>query len=471
MVFDSYTYVLFLAVVLPLYYGLSSLAWKRAFLLAASLYFYGAWNPPFTLLLLFCSAVAWGSAELIDRSRTPSRRALCLTLGIGVNLGLLAFYKYGMFLWSNAAALGSGTGWYSLGTSPRITLPVGISFFTFQAMSYTLDVFLRRHGRARSFVDFVLYISFFPQLVAGPIVRFHEFAEQMDTPKPLLPAAMIEGLKLVILGLFQKVVIADGICADVADRVFDQMEAPSMLAAWSGTVAFAVQIYCDFAGYSTAAIGTALLFGYHLPVNFDAPYGSAGFSEFWRRWHISLSTWLRDYLFIPLGGSRGGPAATARNLMITMVLGGLWHGASWTFIIWGAIHGTLLILERWRGRRTATVGGESAAGFLSAVATFLVVLLTWVPFRARTFGSMWTMLAAMAGRGAGHESLPLADVAQALTAGAAIFLIHRARVVGLPFLAALGRIPPWAEGLAYGGLLYLVFTAASFNRNFIYFQF
>jgi len=471
MVFDSYTYVVFLALVLPVYYGLTNLAWKRHFLLAASLWFYGAWNPPFTLLLLFSSAVAWGSAELVDRSPTPAGRRLWLTLGIGLNLALLVFFKYGMFAWTNAAALGAATGWFTLGPSPRITLPVGISFFTFQAMSYTLDVFLRRHGRARSFTDFILYISFFPQLVAGPIVRFHEFAEQMETPKPFSAAGLEAGIKLVILGLFQKVVIADGVCAAIVDRVFDQMRAPTTLAAWAGTVAFTVQIYCDFAGYSTAAIGTAALFGYRLPANFASPYGSIGFSEFWRRWHISLSTWLRDYLFIPLGGSRGTPGRTARNLMITMVLGGLWHGASWTFIIWGAIHGALLIAERRFGRRPDGAGGGAAAGWTAALATFGMVMLTWVPFRARTFGSMWTILSALSGFGAGTESLPATDVAQALLLGASLFGIHRAVVGGSALPAAIGRLPEWVQGIAYGGLLYLVFTAASSNRNFIYFQF
>lgn len=470
MVFDSFTYVIFLGLVLPLYYGLRSLAGKRWLLLVTSLYFYGAWNPPFTLLLLSCSVVAWGSSELIDRSPTESRRTLWLTLGIGTNLGLLLFFKYGVFLWNNASALGNGTGWYALGPAPRITLPVGISFFTFQAMSYTLDVYLRRHARARSFGDFLLYISFFPQLVAGPIVRFHEFAEQMDTPKPFAVAGVLEGIKLVILGLFQKVVIADGICAAISDRVFDEMAHPSTLSAWTGTLAFAVQIYCDFAGYSTAAIGTALLFGYRLPLNFDSPYGSSGFSEFWRRWHISLSTWLRDYLFIPLGGSRGTAWRTARNLMITMVLGGLWHGASWTFIIWGMLHGALLVVERWLGRRSGN-RLESPWGHLSAIATFVSVLLTWVPFRARTFGSMSTIVAAMVGLGGPGEALPMQDVLQVACLGSTLFCIHRARASESVILKSDHRLPEWIQGLAYGFLLYLVFTAASVNRNFIYFQF
>ena len=467
MVFDSYTYVLFLCLILPAYYFTPSLAWKRVLMLVGSLYFYGAWNPPFTLLLLFCSLVAWGSAELIDRSESRQQRRMWLVLGIGLNLGLLVFYKYGMFLWGNARALGEVTHWYQLGSTPRITLPVGISFFTFQAMSYTFDVFLKRHGRARSFRDFLLYISFFPQLVAGPIVRFHEFSEQMYTPKPFRLPLAVAGLQLIILGLFQKVVIADGICAEIVDIVYDQMTTPSTLAAWGGTIAFAVQIYCDFAGYSTTAIGTALLFGYQLPLNFNAPYGAVGFSDFWRRWHISLSTWLRDYLFIPLGGSRGSGWETIRNLMITMVLGGLWHGAAWTFVIWGAMHGILLSLERSLGRRSQN-GASGIAGHLLAAITFLAICLTWVPFRARSFDSMRQLLAAMAGFGHGTP-LAMKHVAMALALGAILFAVHRLRASGV--LSSRWSPPPWASGLVYGGMLYLIFTAASSNRNFIYFQF
>lgn len=468
MVFDSYTFLIFLAVTLPAYYLLPWPAAKRALLLVGSLYFYGAWNPPFTLLLVAVSAVAWLAADRIDHTGSSARRRAWLAAGVSLVLAPLVFFKYGTFLWDNARALGAATSWYALPPAMRITLPVGISFFTFQALSYTCDVYLRRHGRSRSFPEFLLYIAFFPQLVAGPIVRFHEFAPQLRSPKPFRAESFIAGLKLLIVGMFQKVVIADGICARIADTVFDHTADPSLLAAWTGTLAFAVQIFCDFAGYSTAAIGTAAMYGYHLPMNFNAPYGAVGFSDFWRRWHITLSSWLRDYLYIPLGGSRGGSVATARNLMVTMLLGGLWHGAAWTFVVWGGIHGLLLVGQRSLGR---LVRPEARRwnGHALALLTFLTICLTWVPFRARSFESMRTMLGAMAGCGS-SGGFPLKDVLAVLAITVGTLVVHRLHATGHVFHWAR-RIPAWTQGLGYGALVYALFTAPAQSRAFIYFQF
>lgn len=469
MVFDSYTFLMFLAGMVPTYFLLPWHAGRRLLLLVGSLYFYGAWNPPFTVLLVGVAVAAWVTAELIDRSRSPLGRRLWLAVGVMTSLAPLLFFKYGTFLWGNARALGLATSWYELPPAARITLPVGISFFTFQALSYTCDVYLRRHGRAGSFLDFLLYIAFFPQLVAGPIVRFHEFAPQLRALRPFQSAAFLAGLKLLILGMFQKVVIADGICAEIADAVFDRMPAPTMTAAWIGTLAFTVQIFCDFAGYSTAAIGTAAMFGFRLPMNFNAPYGAVGFADFWHRWHMTLSTWLRDYVYIPLGGSRGDAVVTARNLMVTMLLGGLWHGAAWTFVVWGGLHGVLLVAQRWTSRFRLTVE-RAWAGHMLAVLTFLVVCLTWVPFRARSFESMRVMLGALVGLGHAGPSLPLHQVVAVLLLTAGTVFWHRFHATG-HVLSWAPRVPPWVEGLGYGALVYMLFTAPAQNRAFIYFQF
>ncbi len=469
MVFDSYTFLIFLAVMLPAYFLLPWPGGRRLLLLVGSLYFYGAWNPPFTILLVGVSAAAWAAAELIDRSRSTFGRRIWLTAGVTTVLTPLLFFKYGAFLWSNARALGLAASWYDLPPAMRITLPVGISFFTFQALSYTCDVYLRRHGRSGSFLDFLLYIAFFPQLVAGPIVRFHEFAPPLRELRSFTSATFVAGLKLLIIGMFQKVVIADGICAGIADNVFDRMPEPSTPAAWIGTLAFAVQIFCDFAGYSTAAIGTAAMFGFHLPMNFNAPYGAVGFSDFWRRWHITLSSWLRDYVYIPLGGSRGGPLATARNLMVTMLLGGLWHGAAWTFVVWGGLHGALLVAQRWAGR-VRRAGERAWGGHALAVLTFLVVCFTWVPFRARSFESMQVMLCALAGFGHAGPSLPIQQAVAVVLLAAGTVAWHRFHASGhvIPWTA---RVPAWAQGLGYGALAYALFTAPAQSRAFIYFQF
>jgi alginate O-acetyltransferase complex protein AlgI len=468
MVFDSYTFLIFLAATLPAYYVLPWQNAKLALLLAGSLYFYGAWNPPFTALLVAVSAIAWLAAEGLDRSSSRFVRRAWLVTGVTLILAPLVFFKYGTFLWNNARAVGEATAWYALPAAAPITLPVGISFFTFQAMSYTCDVYLRRHERSRSFFDFLLYIAFFPQLVAGPIVRFHEFAPQLLTPKPFEASAFLAGLKLLILGMFQKVVIADGICAGIADNVFDGTPHPSTVAAWIGTLAFAVQIFCDFAGYSTAAIGTAALYGYHLPMNFNAPYGAVGFSDFWRRWHITLSSWLRDYVYIPLGGSRGGPVATARNLMVTMLLGGLWHGAAWTFVVWGGLHGALLVGQRCAARYTLTEA-RGWFGHVMSLLTFAMICLTWVPFRARSFDSMRSMIVAMIGFG-GPGGVALSSAVPVLLLAVGTVVWHRFHATGyvIPWAKL---VPGWVEGLGYGVLAFALFTAQSENRAFIYFQF
>ena len=260
-----------------------------------------------------------------------------------VNLGMLGYFKYGEFLLENFVTFAASLGVTYQPPEWNIILPVGISFYTFATLSYTLDVYLRRAKPAKHFLDYALFVTFFPHLVAGPIMRPTELVPQFAEPRRATLHQLYFGLALIILGLFQKVVLADGFLAPVVEKVYDAREGvPMMLDAWVATLAFSGQIFCDFAGYSSTAIGVALCLGFAMPDNFRFPYAAVGFSDFWRRWHITLSSWLRDYLYIPLGGNRFGPARTYTALMGTMLLGGLWHGAAWTFVVWGGLHGLYL---------------------------------------------------------------------------------------------------------------------------------
>ena len=266
-----------------------------------------------------------------------------------------------------------------------IVLPVGISFYTFQTLSYTIDIYLSRTKLSPSFLDFALFVTFFPQLVAGPIVRAVDFLPQLERPRRASSEQFGWGLCLLTLGLFEKIVLSDGILAPVADQIYRATDQVSWAQAWIGTFAFSGQIFFDFAGYSTCAIGAGLCLGFELPTNFRAPYAAMGFSDFWQRWHISLSAWLRDYLYIPLGGNRSSAPRTYVNLAVTMLLGGLWHGASWRFVIWGAIHGFYLMVERIVRRNRGPVRSESLAVQLATILlTYLMVCITWVFFRAQS---------------------------------------------------------------------------------------
>ncbi len=346
MLFNSLTFVVFFALVLCLHS--LPLAWraKKINLLIASYLFYAAWNPPFVVLLWISTLIDWYVARAIHDATGKARRRGLLLVSLLVNLGILGYFKYGTFLLENFTALMATLGVNFTPAAPSIILPVGISFYTFQTMAYSLDVYLKREKPAESFLDFSLFVTFFPQLVAGPIVRPAHLIPQFAAPKRATGDMLRWGLALMTLGLFEKVVMADGVFAPAVDLVYGAAGPVSALDAWFGTLAFSGQIFCDFAGYSTTAIGAALCLGFHLPNNFRFPYAAIGFSDFWRRWHISLSTWLRDYLYIPLGGNRKGTRRTIINLALTMLLGGLWHGAAWTFVVWGGLHGLYLIIER-----------------------------------------------------------------------------------------------------------------------------
>jgi D-alanyl-lipoteichoic acid acyltransferase DltB (MBOAT superfamily) len=397
-----------------------------------------------------------------------------LTGSLIINLGLLSFFKYGNFFLENFTAL---LHFLNITYSPpplNIILPVGISFYTFQTLSYTFDIYKGTSKPWHSLLDYALYITFFPQLVAGPIVRASEFLEQCKTPKPFLGENLGWGLSLMTLGLFEKVVIADALLAPVAETLYTGSGIPSFSAAWGGTLAFSGQIFCDFAGYSTCAIGAAICLGFVLPRNFHFPYAAIGFSDFWRRWHISLSTWLRDYLYIPLGGNRISDRRTQLNLMTTMLLGGLWHGASWTFVAWGGLHGVYLISERSLKNRFGHLSLWEKAGvrWVISLLTFGLICLSWVFFRSQSFSQAWTILLAMVALSPQPATLILGQSSLALTLGVILCILTTHWCFREQTLETLLPKTPWwsvSVGLAF--MLYAIATLHGQDRSFIYFQF
>ena len=475
MVFNSLLFVLAFAMVLAWHRWAPGWRLKKAGLLVASYLFYAGWVPAYVLLLAFSTAVDWTAAQRMHRASRAGTRRWWLLVSLCANLGLLAVFKYAAFAIRSLTELLAVAGFEAMWVAPDWVLPVGISFFTFQTMSYTIDVYRARIEPAESLLDFALYVSFFPQLVAGPIVRASEFLPQLrEFPRPTV-RQVGWGISLLIIGLFEKLVLADSYFAPVSDLVFDEATGthhPGFVAAWAGTLAFAGQIFCDFAGYSTCAIGAALCLGFRIPRNFHFPYAAVGFSDFWRRWHISLSSWLRDYLYIPLGGNRGGQAKTLRNLALTMLLGGLWHGAAWTFVFWGALHGAYLIVERALQRRFGAMRGAGLHA-LAGLATFVGVCFAWVFFRARTWERAWGVGGALFGLGEGNGS-PLAGQARSAWVAVglmAVLLLVHARLRRTTLEALAQRLPGWLWGVLLGGLLVCICLSRGGDRAFIYFQF
>jgi alginate O-acetyltransferase complex protein AlgI len=439
-------------------------AW-RPFILVASYIFYGWVDWRWVLLLVSSTLVNTVAARVIATSPSQLVRKRALIAAVAFDLGLLCVFKYLGFFVSQADEFLSGLGLGSPLPIVQIVLPIGISFFTFQAISYVVDVY-RGETKAVSLGDVAILQAFFPHLVAGPIVRANELLPQLRTPRDPRTVLAGPGLFLVAGGLVKKTVVADELARRVVDPVFNDPSAhsgPEVLLAIYG---FAAQIYCDFSGYTDMAIGLALLLGFVLPQNFNRPYLALSLQDFWRRWHMTLSRWLRDYLYIPLGGSRHGPRQTYRNLMITMLLGGLWHGAAWTFVIWGGIHGTALSVERW--------GRENLKGFrlpvwLAWLVTFNVVCLAWVFFRSPNLTIAFDMLSRVGASGpAPLVTLPMvlltvgSIAVQALPSGwwqqAESWLVAR---------------PLAAQGAAFGALLVVADAAVGQQgvAPFIYFQF
>lgn len=471
MLFNSYTFAIFFVIVLFAYH--LPVVWqaKKWWLLLASYLFYSAWNPLFLLLLWLSTVVDYWLGRKMATARSVVVRHGCLLASLSVNLGLLGFFKYADFFSDTFIAIAGDrererAGW-------DIVLPVGISFYTFQTLSYTIDVYRGRLSPARSLLDFATYVAFFPQLVAGPIVRAGDFLPQLRSPRRCSANDIGWGMTLVLVGLFQKVALADGILAPIADTVYSQGAAIGCLDAWCGTLAFAGQIFCDFSGYSTTAIGLARCMGFRVPDNFRYPLAAIGFSDFWRRWHISLSAWMRDYLYVPLGGNRQGMVRTAVALMVTMVLGGLWHGAAWTFVAWGALHGLLLLVEHLL-RSIVPAASRQAKGMkvVGLLMTFFTVSFSWVLFRSRTFEQAFSLFEAMLAWPAitADQVLTLWQRYEALGVVAVLAIYHlwmRERSFRQLFLGQ-----PWpCRAVALATMIYWVTASSGGDRAFIYFQF
>lgn len=467
MLFNSWHFVVFLLVVLSVAMWLPryGTAWKL-FIVGASCYFYGQWSYYYLGLIFATAAIDFALAQRLSLARHPGR---LLAVSIVANLGVLAFFKYANFLIQSVNGVSSSVGTALSITPLDIVLPVGISFYTFQNMSYTIDVYRGHLQPRKSVLDYAAFTTFFPQLLAGPIVRASEFFGQLDKPNPIVWRDLQYGLVLIAAGYVKKVVLADNLAVSV-EEVF---AAPDKAGAWqslTAVYAFAFQIYFDFSGYTDIAIGLALLFGFKFPKNFDYPYLATSFQEFWRRWHMTLSRWLRDYLYISLGGNRLGPSRTMANLMTTMLLGGLWHGASWNFVVWGGLHGAYLALERVVAARVRWWTSESLVARLArAFIVFHLVCFAWIFFRAANFRDSGIIIRNIAGIFGERPTL-------AQHGSIAMFVIV---LLGTHWLMAKGRVK---ERLADAGapvfaafvtamIVMLIWFTPVKTVPFIYFQF
>jgi alginate O-acetyltransferase complex protein AlgI len=473
MIFTQLAFFVFFAITLGTFWALRSERARRVWLLVASYFFYGYWDYRFLGLIFACTVLDYVVGLTLARVEKPAKRRLLIATSLSMNLGLLGFFKYYNFFVGAGIEL-----FHSLGIPVReatleIVLPAGISFFTFQSMSYTIDVYRRVLEPRRNFLDFATFIAFFPQLVAGPIVRAKTFLPQFDVPRVFDKVDVRRALCLFLVGYFKKSCIADNV-AMVIDPIFADPIAYQAIDRMLAAILYSVQIYCDFSGYTDMAIACAALFGYELTKNFDAPYFSRNLREFWQRWHISLSTWLRDYLYIPLGGNRGGVWRASRNLMLTMLLGGLWHGANWTFILWGFLHGLGLAVHRvW----TARIGGPGSvlgraprlAGALATLSTFAFVAFCFTIFRCQDIATFRDFLFARAvpTKDVAPPALDLWVLVAALAAVHWFIAKHKDRLRALVRDARDLAFYP-ALGAATAVLVY--FTPLT-TEAFIYFQF
>jgi len=490
MLFPTTVFALFFAVVFALHWSLVPLPrLRKVVLLAASLFFYGYWSWKFALMLFASAVLNHAAARWIDRTAEPRARRRGVTLAVTANLLVLGIFKYTGFFFTKllvplAVPLCARFGTteqlialqeHVLPVIEKIVLPVGISFYTFQALSYVVDVYWRKTPVAASTLDFANYLAFFPQLVAGPIVRAADLLPQMGRfPDYTVRLDTGRAATLILGGLFKKMVIANWLAEHLADPVFAMPETYGAADLILGVYAYALQIYCDFSAYSDIAIGCALLLGFAFPINFHAPYFAVTLQEFWRRWHISLSSWLRDYLYIPLGGSRRSAVRTRINLLLTFLLGGLWHGADWTFVLWGAFHGVYLSLERLVRRLFGLPERPSENpgpiwGLLGRVWIFHVVCFSWILFRATSLSAAGEVL----------RGLCRWEVGSRLLSGQALLVL----VVGFalqwldgtrprPVWDRVNRWPAWVQGSAAAVILTLILgVGPSGVAPFIYFQF
>jgi len=475
MVFNSLQFLWFFPVVYALYractplFGVErGLRAENALLLVASYYFYAAWDYRFLALLAASTIVDYSCGLAMDRLTRDRQRRVVMALSIAFNLSLLGFFKYFNFFADNLAALAAVLGWHLDFVTVRVLLPIGISFYTFVTMSYVIDVYRREIQPTRNFVDFAVFVAYFPHLVAGPILRATKLLPQIQRRRTITSEQICSGLWLIAWGFFQKIFVADNL-APLASRVFAHGSHPAGVNVLLGVYAFAFQIYGDFAGYSNIARGTSKLMGIELIENFRFPYLVRTPQAFWRHWHISLSTWLRDYLYIPLGGSRGTERQTRRNLMITMLLGGLWHGAAWTFVLWGLYQGVLLVLFR---RQAAIIDGWTGVRRLAAwFVMFHLTCAGWLIFRAPSIRD----LAALT-RGLFSNFAPSAADVNGLLVPLVFYVTPLAAIHLLEARAndvlVVPRLPIGARYFVYSATLYLILLFGNFGgAEFIYFQF
>ncbi len=472
MLFPTLTFAIFFIIVYPIYWFLRERdsGWKW-FILAASYVFYGAWDWRFVFLIILSTVVNQEFALRISRSAEQHKRGL-LVAAVSFNLLLLGIFKYyGFFIGSLNTLL------RTIGVGVRLPLleiivPVGVSFFTFQAITYVVDIYREKVARS-SLLDFAVYLAFFPHLVAGPIVRASEFLPQLNVAEFVTQRQASRAAFLILGGLFKKVVIASNLASAIVDPVFASPAQHSAAEIILAIYGYAIQIYADFSGYTDMAIGIALLLGFTFPQNFDRPYAAASLQEFWRRWHMTLSRWLRDYLYISLGGNRRGRLLTYRNLILTMVLGGLWHGAALTFIVWGLVHGLGLAIERWWGERQQALQRPARAMigqvWFQRFFTFHIVCLAWVLFRATSFDKAleiyWRAFTAW-------EPGPLASSNLLLVIGGMLLLQFVPARVGQHLEEAFADLPLVAQGLVVGIIMAIIFALGPRGvAPFIYYQF
>lgn len=465
MIFSSPIFVFgFLPAFLAIYYIVPA-RWRSAVILLGSYAFYGWWRLDYLALIFGMSLISFWAAAAAHKATTERAKRWAVRLGVGFDLAVLGYFKYTMFFLTGLSDLSAALGGADI-TVPSIILPIGISFHTFQSISYIIDVSRKDAPPARSLIDFLAFGSLFPQLIAGPVLRYKDLAAQFAF-RIHSADLVLRGIGRFAQGLAMKLLIADNV-APLADRVF-AAESPTLVEAWLGAGAYSIQLFFDFAGYSAMAIGLGLMIGFRFVENFNAPYRSQSITEFWRRWHISLSHWLRDYLYLPLGGNRKGQVRTYVNLMLTMVLGGLWHGANWTFIVWGAWHGAWLALERALGAKTK---GSIWPAALAWPMTLLIVMLGWVVFRAETLGQAFGVYAGMVGVNGLPMSIDMAWQTQP-TEYAALAIGALLSVWGKDLAKAIETTPQYAQRMTEASLLGFACLAlvAQTHSPFLYFQF
>jgi alginate O-acetyltransferase complex protein AlgI len=469
MVFNSSLFFFTLALFLIFYF---SSAHKRStrvkvVTLLYSYFFYGMWNVAFLVLILLSTVIDYAAARGIEWY--PQRKKPFLIVSVVINLSLLGFFKYYNFIAMNLAAMSEIIGLRIEPVLLDIPLPVGISFYTFQTLSYTISVYKNELPAKHSLLDVAVFVAFFPQLVAGPILRATNFFPQLEEEPENQLERFLEGVFLILFGLFYKCVIADNVGAMV-ERLFSQWQSNGLLENWAAATLFGIQIFGDFQGYSLIALGIGCILGFNFPKNFNAPYAAVGFSDFWRRWHISLSTWFRDYLYIPLGGNRRGMSQTYRNIMVTMMLVGIWHGSSWTFLVWGALHGFFLCCERALQQHNIVSTiirtiPRSYASFIGTSITYIVVSATWIPFRA---GSIEQCVGMMKGLFSQRLYFSQYSIKAFVIVTIMVLAQHIARRIDF---FGITMKEPFLRFLVTVGIIISLFYFSGERAEFIYFQF